>query len=97
MDNFTYAPVSDPPIGAPGDYDNTGVVDAADYTLYRDALDTDTLLPNDTTPGSVTQVDFEVWETNFGASLAASTAAAVPEPAAMVLIVLGALALKYDA
>ena len=36
------------------------------------------MLPNDTTPGSVTQVDYNVWRANFGRSAAAS-GASMPE------------------
>jgi autotransporter-associated beta strand protein len=67
-----------------GDYNLNGVVDAADYTLYRDALGTNTSLPNDTTPGSVNTADYTVWANNFTAG--PSAAAAVPEPAAIVLL-----------
>lgn len=70
-------------VGPAGDYNANGVVDAADYTLYRDNLGTTTLLPNDTTPGSVTNDDYAVWQTNFGAG-APSVAAAVPEPAGLM-------------
>ncbi len=70
----------------PGDYNNNGVVDAADYTLYRDALGTSTTLPNDTTPGSVTAADYSVWQANFGQG-APSAAAAVPEPAGSVRLI----------
>ncbi len=71
--------------GLPGDYNNNGVVDAADYTLYRDALGTNTALANDTTPGTVTVADYAVWQTNFGQTLSASAASAVPEPATWIL------------
>ncbi len=72
-----------------GDYSGNGRVDAADYTLYRDALGTNTTLFNDTTPGSVTAADYTVWRTNFGQSLSAAAASAVPEPAAILLALLG--------
>jgi hypothetical protein len=69
-----------------------GIVDAADYTVWRDKLGTSTTLPNDTTPGSVTQGDYDVWKTNFGnhSGSGAGANAAVPEPATSVLIVLAA-------
>lgn len=53
--------------GPAGDYNNNGIVDAADYTLWRDNLNTSATLPNDTTPG-VTQNDYNVWKANFGSS-----------------------------
>lgn len=52
--------------GPTGDYNNNGTVDAADYAVWRDHLDTNTLLPNDITPGTVTQVDYGIWKANFG-------------------------------
>lgn len=68
-----------------GDYNGNGVVDAADYVLWRHAMQTSTALPHDTTPGSVTLDDYNVWRANFGQSAAAgsgyATAANVPEPA----------------
>lgn len=71
----------------PGDYNNDGVIDAADYTVWRDALGSSASLPNDSTPG-VTAEDYTVWKTNFGKSLGAGSGvngdeslASVPEPA----------------
>jgi hypothetical protein len=43
--------------GIAGDYNDNGVVDAADYVLWRDNLGLTTVLPNDPTPGMVTQDD----------------------------------------
>jgi hypothetical protein len=55
-----------------GDYNNNGVVDAADYVVWRDNLDQSVTIPNDTTPGMVTQADFDIWRANFGKSGAPS-------------------------
>jgi hypothetical protein len=71
-----------------GDYNDNGTVDAADYALWRNNLDTSFALPNEgATPGMVTQEDYTAWRTNFGAASApgAASAAAVPEPNAMLL------------
>lgn len=71
-----------------GDYNNDGVVDAADYTVWRDALGGDTLTNETVSPGIVDQADYEQWRSNFGNSgSGALTAGAgtVPEPAAMAL------------
>lgn len=68
-----------------GDYNNNGVVDAADYTVWRDALGSTAVLPNDATPGTVTQADYVSWVNNFGATAAVSAvSAAVPEPAGLL-------------
>lgn len=48
-----------------GDYNEDGVVDAADYTMWRDNLNSTTSLPNDDTPG-VGSDDYARWAANFG-------------------------------
>jgi hypothetical protein len=52
--------------GTSGDYNRNGVVDAADYVVWRDNLDAEVTLPNDSTPGMVTIEDYNVWRANFG-------------------------------
>jgi hypothetical protein len=66
----------------PGDYNHDGIVDAADYTLWRDGLGT-----------TYTQADYTVWKTNFGqhAGSGAGATAAVPEPASTLLLLTGML------
>jgi hypothetical protein len=74
-----------------GDYNNNGVVDAADYTVWRDSLGTTTVLPNDTTPGIVSQADYDLWKSNFGMSAgsgASLAASAVPEPGTLAAAML---------
>lgn len=74
-------------VGLPGDYNDDGFVNAADFALWRDKLNGHANLPNDQTPGAVTQADYAVWTNNFGtAALSGSgSAAAVPEPSSIVL------------
>lgn len=60
----------------PGDYNDDSVVDAADYTAWRDHLGSSSILPNDTTPGQVTEADYAVWKMYFGASAPTSGQAA---------------------
>jgi hypothetical protein len=87
------------PVGVPGDYNSNGVVDAADYVMWRDRLGTATTLPNEVagvTPGNVTNEDYTAWRARFGrtsgsGSGAALAAAAVPEPSTWAA--LGGLAL----
>jgi DNA-binding beta-propeller fold protein YncE len=78
-----------------GDFSNDGVVDAADYVVWRKASPTDTL-PNDDTPGAVDASDFDDWRANFGNSQQAGAGAlgadAVPEPAGVLLLVTAVLA-----
>jgi hypothetical protein len=61
----------------PGDYNSDSVVDAADYTVWRDGGS-----PDNTVEG------YNVWVANYGASVSASSSA-VPEPSAITLAALG--------
>jgi hypothetical protein len=65
------------PSNLPGDFNLDEVVDAADYTMWRNGLGT-----------TYTLADYNVWKTHFGESEAAGAAAnefsTVPEPAASV-------------
>jgi hypothetical protein len=70
--------------GITGDYNINGVVDAADYVLWRNAGPTDTL-PNDSSPGTVDVSDYNAWRANFNKP-GSGSGAAVPEPAAAVLL-----------
>ena len=73
-----------------GDYNDDGVVDAADYTVYRDALSSGGSLQNETaSPGVVDQADYDAWAANYGAS---NSAVAVPEPAGLVIVLTMAVA-----
>ena len=80
-----------------GDYNGDHVVDAADYTLWRDNLNTTNRLANDMTPGAVTMDDYAVWKNNFGAVLAGSGSgagsSAVPEPGSLRLMLAGVVGL----
>jgi hypothetical protein len=77
--------------GLSGDYNSNGVVDAADYAAWRDAMTSGITLPNDATPGTVSQADYDIWRANYGRTGSAGTAAAVaavPEPASGVLFLI---------
>ena len=81
---------------APGDFNGDGVVDAADYTVWRDSLGSTTNLAADgNNNGVVDAGDFDVWKTNFGnhSGAGASTNTAVPEPTTMVMLFTGILTL----
>jgi hypothetical protein len=73
------------PIVLDGDYNGDGLVDAADYAVWRDNLGAAVTLPGDTTPGEVTQADYMVWAANYGSSSQNADAFATPEPLTMVL------------
>ena len=84
----------------PGDYNNDGVVDAADYTVWRDNEGGSVTLngedENAATPGVVDQEDYDYWAANFGLTAAdvsplpSLDANAVPEPGGCVLLAIGA-------
>ncbi len=80
--------------GQPGDYNGNGVVDAADYTIFRDNLggNSAVLGGNGSGAATVVQADYDLWKQNFGSSGTGSSAA-VPEPCSYVLMTLGLLAL----
>ncbi|QDT68619.1 hypothetical protein MalM25_15420 [Planctomycetes bacterium MalM25] len=74
-----------------GDYNGDGLVDAADYTIYRDTLG-DTVSVGSGADGNGNGVidagDYTVWQTNYGAT-ASSLATAVPEPSALLMAIVG--------
>lgn len=83
-----------PPLSLPGDYNGDQIVDAADYTVWRNNYGSSESLLNDDTPG-VDDDDYDRWKQKFGSvanpgggSLAADSAA-VPEPPVGMLVVTG--------
>jgi hypothetical protein len=68
--------------GLPGDFNLNGIVDTADYVVWRNGLGT-----------TYTQTDYDTWRSNFGRSAAAgatddSLLASIPEPATFSLLLL---------
>ncbi|HVT27951.1 MAG TPA: dockerin type I domain-containing protein [Lacipirellulaceae bacterium] len=87
-----------------GDYNGNGVVDAADYIVWRKALGQSGvgLAADGNGNGKVDEGDYVVWQTNFGQSaIAAATTindpATVPEPASLILAMIGAAAISASA
>ena len=83
-------------VGIAGDYNADGLVNAADYVVWKNNNHTNKLLPNDATPGIVDQSDYQAWKANFG-SIAGSGSlgeAAIPEPATFLLTVLSLAAVQ---
>ncbi len=78
------------PGGVPGDYNNNGVVDAADYVLWRNGGP----LQNEVaSTGVVDGADYDAWRARFGntsgSGSSLSAGAAVPEPGTLALWMVG--------
>jgi hypothetical protein len=84
------------PAGVLGDYNGNGIVDAADYTVWRDHLGQSFALQNrdPANTGVVSAADYASWKANFGAHAGsgAGSLSSVPEPSSIVLLIIGALA-----
>jgi hypothetical protein len=67
-----------------GDYNNNGVVDAADYVVWRNGLGQ-----------FYDQNDYDVWRAHFGETISSGTGAsansAVPEPSTLIVLLIGML------
>jgi len=78
-----------------GDYNGDGIVDAADYTVWRDSLGTSgsSLAADGNNNGKIDSGDYDVWRTNFGRTKGAGGGAnaAVPEPATLWMLLAGIL------
>lgn len=84
-----------------GDYNSNGIVDTADYIIWRRNVGAASIPNRDTqNTGLVGQADFNTWRANIGkmvgaaAGLEPNAIAAVPEPATYLLL-LAALAVMY--
>ncbi|MFO0790996.1 MAG: LamG-like jellyroll fold domain-containing protein [Pirellulales bacterium] len=65
----------------PGDYSNNGIVDAADFVIWRKNIGSMILVNRggDIT-GPVGQPDYDVWRSNFGATRPAVAATSITDP-----------------
>jgi Glucose / Sorbosone dehydrogenase/Dockerin type I domain len=74
-----------------GDYNRDGIVNAADYTVWRDTLG-QSVVPGTRADGNgngkIDQSDYDLWTMNFGhvAGAGAEDAIPVPEPSSLVLV-----------
>jgi hypothetical protein len=91
------------PPGPTGDYNGNHIVDAADYTVWRDHLGQN-VSPNGTgadgnSNGTIDSGDYDFWKMKFGnlapgaGAGAAATQSAVPEPTSLGLLALGGFSL----
>jgi len=83
------------PLPLLGDFNQDGVVDAADYATWRNSVGAATIPNRDpANTGVIGQSDYITWRSHFGQSVLGS-AAAVPEPAAAVFAVWLMMAMTY--
>ncbi|MGL4512897.1 MAG: hypothetical protein ACRCT8_07375 [Lacipirellulaceae bacterium] len=77
----------------PGDFNDDALVNAADYTVWRDNLNGPSAALNGNGSGAATvvQADYDLWVANYNTGPASVTA--IPEPAALVLATLAACGL----
>jgi hypothetical protein len=80
--------------GVTGDYNGNGVVDAADYLVWRDHLGQNFALPNrdPVNTGVIGAADYSSWRSHFGSTAgggAAASASLVPEPSGILLGLMG--------
>ena len=87
-----------------GDYNFDGVVDAADYTVWRNTLGstTDLRANGDNSGGSfsvVDEADFLAWKNNYGAvanGRGTGSAATAPEPTGLLLAVVAVVLILVE-
>jgi hypothetical protein len=92
---FSVSNVTVGPHSATGDYNNDGMVDAADYVVWRDSLHQtgQGFAADGNTNGTIDDADYDVWKAGFGTLLPSSGAGAsepIPEPESCLLFVLAA-------
>ena len=86
FDNVTLDATPFGPPGVPGDYNNNGTVDAADYPLWRKGGPLQNEVDD---PGTVNAQDYTAWRTRFGnvsGSGSGLGSAEVPEPTGMTAV-----------
>ncbi|QDT67202.1 Lysozyme M1 precursor [Planctomycetes bacterium MalM25] len=72
-----------------GDYNEDGVVDAADYTVWKDNWLMFDVPGDGDGDGFVGNSDYPIWADNYGASSDNGVSLAVPEPGSLLLILCG--------
>jgi hypothetical protein len=88
---FAHSPSS---LAFSGDFNGDGLVDGADYSVWRDHYggeDESALHGGGDGLNGVDPADFELWKSNFGTSSPDNSLAAVPEASTLALCVIGCL------
>ncbi len=81
--------------GVPGDYNGNGVVDGADYVLWRNGGPLQNEVDN---PGTVNAADYTAWRARFGNTSGGGggpLGSAVPEPGTWLLLVSAVMAVSF--
>jgi hypothetical protein len=80
-----------------GDYNGDSTVDAADYTVWRDALGTSIAAADGDGDGMVDHDDYVIWKWSFGNSAEGGGAVSkhVPEPSAATLLLMCIVVLTH--
>jgi serralysin len=84
-----------------GDYNHDGVVDAADYAIWRDTLGRSVTAgtgADGNGDGLITQADYDLWRSHFGQTAGAGSAlgsAQVPEVRSGILALIATLGLAF--
>lgn len=94
FDNYVVSEVAQ----LPGDYNDDGIVDIADYTVWRNHRGAAAgALPNDVDGGIIAAAQYATWKTGFqfAPSDQPLAAAAIPEPSSMTMVCLLGLASLY--
>ncbi|QDU56032.1 LamG-like jellyroll fold domain-containing protein [Aeoliella mucimassa] len=84
-------------VGLQGDFNDDGIVNLADYTVWRDNLGADesTIANKGDGANGVDMADYNLWKANFGLSsspVSGLSEAAVPEPSTLFMLVIGVVA-----
>jgi hypothetical protein len=86
-------------VGVPGDYNQDGIVDAADFTVWRDTRGSTTnLIADGNGNNAIDAGDYTVWQQNFGqadAKNSVDSAELVPEPASAIGLIIGLLIVRF--
>ncbi len=85
------------PASLAGDYSRNGVVDAADYTLWRDTLGqtTDSLAADGDASGVIDAADLAFWQARINSLISLPVATTVPEANAAILLLLTLAFLRW--
>ena len=84
--------LSNPTNTLSGDFNLDGVVDAGDYTIWRDQFGQkgDSLMADGNQDGTVDSHDYDMWKNHFGSRIlnTSATTTAIPEPTALLLLLM---------